>query len=68
MFPSTARTLLVGPFVNANHTAELLELAAFTCLFQEVLRSDAVGHERMQHADLNGAKTAAAGKHKGGLR
>ena len=32
MFPSTARTLLVGPFVNANHTAELLELAAFTCL------------------------------------
>jgi hypothetical protein len=22
----------------------------------------------MQHADLNGAKTAAAGKHKGGLR
>ncbi len=32
MFPSTARTLLVGPFVNANHTAELLELAAFACL------------------------------------
>ncbi len=29
---STHRTLLVGPFVNANHTAELLELAAFACL------------------------------------
>jgi hypothetical protein len=26
---STHRTLLIGPFVNANHTAELLELAAF---------------------------------------
>lgn len=29
---STHRTLLIGPFVNANHTAELLELAAFACL------------------------------------
>jgi tetratricopeptide (TPR) repeat protein len=29
---STQRTLLIGPFVNANHTAELLELAAFACL------------------------------------
>jgi tetratricopeptide (TPR) repeat protein len=29
---STHRTLLTGPFVNANHTAELLEIAAFTCL------------------------------------
>ncbi len=29
---STPRTLLIGPFVNANHTAELLELGAFTCL------------------------------------
>jgi tetratricopeptide (TPR) repeat protein len=26
------RSLLIGPFVNANHTAELLELAAFVCL------------------------------------
>jgi tetratricopeptide (TPR) repeat protein len=29
---STHRTLVIGPFVNANHTAELLELAAFACL------------------------------------
>ena len=29
---STHRTLLIGPFVNANHTAELLELGAFACL------------------------------------
>jgi tetratricopeptide (TPR) repeat protein len=29
---STHRTLVVGPFVNANHTAELLELGAFACL------------------------------------
>jgi tetratricopeptide (TPR) repeat protein len=32
LLPSTPRTLLVGPFVNANHTAELLELATFVCL------------------------------------
>jgi tetratricopeptide (TPR) repeat protein/O-antigen ligase len=32
MFTSTARTLLVGPFVNGNHTAEFLELASFVCL------------------------------------
>ena len=29
---STHRTLLIGPFVNANHTCEFLELAAFVCL------------------------------------
>jgi hypothetical protein len=29
---STARTMLTGPFVNSNHTAEFLELAAFSCL------------------------------------
>lgn len=29
---STHRTLITGPFVNANHTAELLELGAFACL------------------------------------
>jgi tetratricopeptide (TPR) repeat protein len=32
MWTSTYRTLVVGPFVNANHTAEFLELAAFACL------------------------------------
>ena len=32
LLTSTHRTLLVGPFVNANHTAELLELGAFVCL------------------------------------
>ncbi len=26
------RSLLIGPFVNSNHTAEFLELAAFVCL------------------------------------
>jgi Flp pilus assembly protein TadD len=29
---ATHRSLLTGPFVNTNHTAELLELAAFACL------------------------------------
>jgi tetratricopeptide (TPR) repeat protein len=32
LVPSTPRTLLIGPFVNANHTAEFLELGAFACL------------------------------------
>jgi tetratricopeptide (TPR) repeat protein len=31
-FVTPHRSLLTGPFVNANHTAELLELAAFACL------------------------------------
>jgi tetratricopeptide (TPR) repeat protein len=35
---STHRTLLTGPFVNANHTAEFLELGAFTCLACSFLR------------------------------
>jgi tetratricopeptide (TPR) repeat protein len=32
LFHAGSRTLLTGPFVNANHTAELLELTAFACL------------------------------------
>lgn len=32
MFNVTARTPMIGPFVNSNHTAEFLELAAFVCL------------------------------------
>jgi hypothetical protein len=28
----TPRSLLAGPFVNANHTAEFLELGAFSCV------------------------------------
>jgi tetratricopeptide (TPR) repeat protein len=31
-FATTSRSLLTGPFVNSNHTAEFLELAAFSCL------------------------------------
>jgi O-antigen ligase/tetratricopeptide (TPR) repeat protein len=31
-FNASPRSLLVGPFVNSNHTAEFLELAAFVCL------------------------------------
>ena len=31
-FNASPRSLLIGPFVNANHTAEFLELAAFVCL------------------------------------
>ena len=32
MFAVPGRSLVVGPFVNSNHTAELLELSAFVCL------------------------------------
>ena len=32
MLTTVSRTPLVGPFVNSNHTAEFLELAAFVCL------------------------------------
>lgn len=32
LFHVPARSLLTGPFVNSNHTSELLELAAFVCL------------------------------------
>jgi tetratricopeptide (TPR) repeat protein len=32
LFTTTTRALLVGPFVNPNHTAEFLELGAFVCL------------------------------------
>jgi Flp pilus assembly protein TadD len=38
MFSATGRTLLIGPFVNSNHTAEFLELAAFVCLGCSFLR------------------------------
>src|SRR3954447_4471635 len=32
VFDAPQRSLLVGPFVNPNHTAEFLELSAFLCL------------------------------------
>jgi tetratricopeptide (TPR) repeat protein len=32
LLTSSGRSLLLGPFVNPNHTAELLELSAFACL------------------------------------
>jgi tetratricopeptide (TPR) repeat protein len=32
LFTASRRSLLVGPFVNANHTAEFLELASAVCL------------------------------------
>ena len=35
-------SLLLGPFVNPNHTAEFLELAAFACLASAFLRPTAL--------------------------
>ena len=42
LLTSTHRTLLIGPFVNSNHTAELLELTAFVCLAASFQRPDAL--------------------------
>jgi tetratricopeptide (TPR) repeat protein len=39
---ATSRALLIGPFVNKNHNAEFLELAAFTCLACSFQRSSAL--------------------------
>jgi tetratricopeptide (TPR) repeat protein len=39
---ATARSLVVGPFVNSNHTAEFLELGFFVCLACSFLRSSAL--------------------------
>jgi tetratricopeptide (TPR) repeat protein len=42
LLSSTARSLMMGPFVNSNHTAEFLELAFFVCLACSFLRSGAL--------------------------
>jgi tetratricopeptide (TPR) repeat protein len=41
-FNATGRSLMMGPFVNSNHTAEFLELAAFACLACSFQRSTAL--------------------------
>jgi tetratricopeptide (TPR) repeat protein len=40
--PPNNRALITGPFVNVNHTAELLELAAFVCLACSFARETAL--------------------------
>lgn len=42
LFRTNGRSLLTGPFVNANHTAELLELATFVCLACSFRRNNAL--------------------------
>jgi tetratricopeptide (TPR) repeat protein len=42
LFKTNGRSLLTGPFVNANHTAELLELATFVCLACSFRRNNAL--------------------------
>jgi tetratricopeptide (TPR) repeat protein len=42
VFVSTQQALLTGPFVNPNHTAEFLELAAFACLACSLQRATAL--------------------------
>jgi tetratricopeptide (TPR) repeat protein len=42
LIPSGSESLLRGPFVNKNHNAEFLELAAFACLACAFQRSSAL--------------------------
>jgi tetratricopeptide (TPR) repeat protein len=41
-FATTKRSLVTGPFVNSNHTAEFLELTAFACLACSFQRNTAL--------------------------
>jgi tetratricopeptide (TPR) repeat protein len=41
-FATAQRSLLVGPFVNPNHNAEFLEIAAFACLACSLQRGSAL--------------------------
>jgi tetratricopeptide (TPR) repeat protein len=56
-FATTPRSLLEGPFVNSNHTAEFLELAAFTCLACAYQRNTALN----RYGWLTGTLLCAAG-------
>jgi tetratricopeptide (TPR) repeat protein len=51
------RGLLTGPFVNANHTAEFLELAAFACLACALQRDNILN----RYGWLTGMVMCAAG-------
>jgi tetratricopeptide (TPR) repeat protein len=54
---ASLRSLLTGPFVNANHTAEFLELAAFACLACAFTRDNILN----RYGWLTGALLCAAG-------
>jgi hypothetical protein len=51
------RSLLTGPFVNANHTAEFLELAAFACVACALQRDNILN----RYGWLTGMVMCAAG-------
>jgi tetratricopeptide (TPR) repeat protein len=57
LFSSQMRSLLLGPFVNPNHTAELLELTAFTCVACALQRDNLLN----RYGWLMGALMCAAG-------
>jgi tetratricopeptide (TPR) repeat protein len=56
-FAVNNRSLMTGPFVNSNHTAELLELAAFVCLACSFQRNTAIN----RYGWLTGALLCAVG-------
>jgi tetratricopeptide (TPR) repeat protein len=57
LFRTNSRSLLMGPFVNSNHTAEFLELATFTCLGCSFQRNNALN----RYGWLTGTLLCAAG-------
>jgi tetratricopeptide (TPR) repeat protein len=67
LFNSMNRTLLTGPFVNANHTAEMLELSAFACLACSFLRATALNRVGWMVGGLLCAAGVAATLSRGGI-
>jgi hypothetical protein len=57
LFPTQVRSLLLGPFINPNHTAEFLELAAFACAACALQRDNILN----RYGWLTGALMCAAG-------
>jgi tetratricopeptide (TPR) repeat protein len=62
----SGHSLLMGPFVNSNHTAEFLELAAFACLASAFRRPTALNRVGWIFAMIFCAAGAAATLSRGG--
>jgi tetratricopeptide (TPR) repeat protein len=66
-FAAPQRSLLAGPFVNPNHTAEFLELAAFVCLACSFQRPTALNRIGWLVGTILCAGGAAATLSRGGV-
>ena len=66
-FAAPQRSLLAGPFVNPNHTAEFLELGAFVCLACSFQRPTALNRIGWLVGTMLCAGGAAATLSRGGV-